>query len=124
MSTEEYIALVVKNFYAKATVDILIGYHFRHIQDFDSHFPRINAFWEIQLLGKTSIALETPLDAIRAHIPLKIHRGEVGRWMKLFKQTLEENRIQDSNSLNDLWEKKLTHFEQIFLQSPLLFQRA
>ena len=124
MTPESFIASIVEQFYQKATVDVLIGYHFRHIKDCSTHLPRINAFWELQLFGKTSIPIDSPLDAIRAHVPLKIHRGEVGRWMKLFKQTLDENKKNDEHELIPLWEKKLIHFEQIFLQNSLLFPKA
>lgn len=112
------ISEIVHAFYAKAKSDILIGYHFARITDFDSHIPRIIAFWETQLLGK-SHKFDPPLDVINAHIPLRIHRGEVGRWMKLFRETLNESQIPEK--LKHEWEIKLSQFEQVFLRHPLLF---
>lgn len=124
MSREILIAQVVEAFYKKATLDVLIGYHFRDIKDFNSHLPRINSFWEIQLLGKPSSSIDPPLDIIRSHLPLKIKPGEVGRWIKLFKETLAENKDSDQYTLFATWDKKLNQFEQIFLQNPLLFPKA
>lgn len=110
---------VVRAFYQKARNDVLIGYHFARIPDFEAHLPRIFAFWELQLLGHTTRELDRPLDAIRAHVPLNIHRGEIGRWVKLFTETLEEKNLDPA--LRDLWLSKLQHFQQVFLSSPLLF---
>jgi truncated hemoglobin YjbI len=110
---------VVEAFYTRATTDVLIGYHFRHIEDFSTHLPRIRAFWELQLLGDTAIPLEGPLDALRAHIPLKLHRGELDRWVKLFKETLLSEGVDPI--LKVRWEEKLARFQEVFAASPLLF---
>ncbi len=120
----EFIALVVQSFYAKASEDILIGYHFRRIPDFEKHLPRIYAFWEIQLLGQTSIPLTDPLDVVNAHVPLKIHTGEVGRWVKLFVETLDQAARVEKTELITSWKAKVAHFQKVFLQSPRLFQHS
>jgi truncated hemoglobin YjbI len=122
MTSQEHIKLVVEAFYAKATTDVLIGYHFRHVTDFATHLPRIRAFWEMQLLGTTEIALVTPLDVLRAHVPLKLNFGEVGRWVKLFNETLQESEIPAD--LRERWSEKVSHFQGIFERSPLLFPPA
>lgn len=124
MTPEDFIASVVAAFYRKATVDVLIGYHFRHISDFAAHLPRIVGFWQIQLLGKSDHEFTPPLDVIRAHVPLKIHRGEVGRWVRLFEETLREHHPHDTHRLTERWQEKLGHFEQVFLQTPLLFPKV
>ncbi len=119
MNRQEWISLVVSSFYDKARNDILIGYHFRNIPDFDEHIPRIVAFWELQLLGKTQTIVSRPFDIINVHIPLKIKRGELGRWLVLFRQTLKE-KLTEYPLMKDLegeWEKKLVFFESIFLRS-------
>lgn len=121
MSPNGFIARVVRSFYDRARQDVLIGYHFQRISDFDSHLPRIFAFWELQLLGQTQIELDGPLDVINAHIPLKIHRGEVGRWVKLFEETLEAEKQRGMEDLASAWRAKVQHFQRIFLASPLLF---
>lgn len=120
MTTErEMIEAVVRAFYEKARADVLIGYHFQRIPDFETHLPRIFAFWELQLLGKTDHTLGEPLDVIRAHVPLNIHTGEVNRWVKIFLETLTES--QASENLKARWPEKLAQFQKIFLASPLLF---
>lgn len=118
MNPNDFVAAVVHKFYDKARGDILIGYHFARIDDFATHLPRIVAFWETQLLG-TNHKFDPPLDVINAHMPLRIHRGEVGRWMKLFRETIDE--VQIPEELKKDWEQKLTQFEQVFLRHPLLF---
>ena len=116
MTKEEWILIVVKSFYDKAKTDILIGYHFRNIKDFDEHIPRIAAFWEIQLLGSTQKNLEAPFDMMNAHLPLGIKRGELGRWLVLFKKTLDEKVLlhPEFDSLKSLWLERLKFFEGVF----------
>lgn len=114
MKTEDLIFQVVQAFYDKARYDVLIGYHFRIIPDFDVHIPRIAAFWEIQLLGKTSRPLESPFDILKVHVPLHIKRGEIGRWLLLFKKTMDEHPIPDE--LKTKWLERLDFFEERFLR--------
>jgi len=109
MSTEDWIIQVVTRFYDKARTDVLIGYHFHIIEDFDTHIPRIAAFWEIQLLGKTN-RVTSGFDILKVHSPLGIKRGELGRWLVLFRKTLQEN----PGPLNELWEERLKFFENNF----------
>ena len=112
---------IVKSFYEKAVKDVLIGYHFRKIQEgdsedvlnpslifFKSHIPRITSFWRAQLLvEKTSLTF----DLIKTHAPLRINKGELNRWLMLFHQTLDE---YGKSELTDLWKKKLLFFERVF----------
>jgi truncated hemoglobin YjbI len=116
MTTDEWIFKVVEAFYAKAKTDILIGYHFRIIKDFDQHLPRIATFWEIQLLGKTQRNISEPFDLIKVHVPLGIKRGELGRWLLLFKNTLEQEvkSHPEMTEIKNQWLEKLKIFEGIF----------
>lgn len=118
MKTEDWIYQVVDGFYDKAKTDILIGYHFRVVENFDEHIPRIATFWELQLLGKASRPLSEPFDVMKVHIPLGIKRGELGRWLLLFKKTLGEKLEEnpEMKDIHDQWHEKLTHFEGIFLR--------
>ncbi|AYF44787.1 MULTISPECIES: hypothetical protein [unclassified Halobacteriovorax] len=118
---EESIKLIEKvtrSFYQKAINDVFIGYHFRkltsnngpisNIEDFNEHLKSINAFWQAQLLG-----IKLPKGAhhlLSAHEYLKIRKGELGRWVVLFKQTLEENRSEDPKFIN-IWEHKIDTFK-------------
>ncbi|WPU66421.1 globin family protein [Peredibacter starrii] len=118
MTDNEWIYSVVESFYDKAKTDILIGYHFRVIQDFDEHIPRIVTFWELQLLGKASRPIEKPFDIMKPHMPLGIKRGEIGRWLVLFRKTLDEQVAlhPEKKPLREQWEKKLVDFEGKFLR--------
>lgn len=116
MTHEQWIFHVVERFYDKAKIDVLIGYHFRNIHDFEAHIPRIAAFWELQLLGKTARKLDAPFDLIKVHIPLGIKRGELGRWLVLFRKTLDEETTEDKKVWREEWEEKLKQFEGIFLR--------
>lgn len=124
---QEYIARIVHRFYEKATQDVLIGYHFRKIQQLDGidhhplrppieafshHLPRINEFWLVQLgVQKTS---DQAFDLIAVHKSLSIRPGELGRWLALFRQTLEEETTLPHEALKREWLKKINHFEDIF----------
>jgi len=121
VNTREELAPIVEAFYEKAKADVLIGYHFRRIEDFAVHIPRIVEFWEIQLQGKSLPKSSPPFDVIGAHLPLGIHRGEVGRWVRLFEDVLRADRTL-SVGLKQKWQEKLLHFEKVFLSSPLLFR--
>lgn len=125
MSASEFILKTVEKFYAKATTDFLIGYHFRHITDFDSHIPRIATFWDIQLLGAPSRPLDEPFDVINKHIPLMIKPGEVGRWVVLFKEVLNEEKYHSPQYLDliEKWFLKLEFFREKFLSIEKLYPK-
>ncbi len=114
MTEPEWIFETVTRFYDKAKTDILIGYHFRNIHDFDEHIPRIAAFWDMQLLQKTERPYGKPFDVMAAHVPLGIKRGELGRWLLLFKKTLDET--SDFPELKAKWLERLNFFEGVFLR--------
>lgn len=118
MTQREWINEVVWAFYDKARIDILIGYHFRNIPDFNEHIPRIVAFWEIQLLGSTDRELKAPFDIINVHLPLGIKSGEVGRWLVLFRKTLDEKaaKYPEMKEFKEFWEVRLKFFEGVFLR--------
>lgn len=118
MTQNQWVYSVVESFYDKAKIDILIGYHFRNIKDFDEHIPRIVSFWELQLLGKASRPIGEPFDVMKVHVPLGIKRGELGRWLLLFKKTLTEKTEMhpEMKPLEEQWLKKLDDFEGRFLR--------
>lgn len=116
MNKSEWILQVVDAFYQKAKTDVLIGYHFRIIKDFDTHIPRIAAFWDLQLLGSTNREMSEPFDIMKAHTPLNIKRGELGRWILLFKETLDEEvkKNPQFTDLKETWLTKIAFFENVF----------
>lgn len=116
MTNEEWIYQVVDSFYQKARHDVLIGYHFRNIKDFDHHIPRIAAFWDLQLLGSTKKTLHAPFDLFNLHNVLGLKRGELGRWMVLFKQSLEHELElhPEFEAMGVLWNERLNFFQVKF----------
>lgn len=118
MNTYDWIFEVVNNFYSKARYDVLIGYHFRNIPDFDEHIPRIASFWDLQLTGKTQRKISHPFDVMNLHAKMGIHRGELGRWLLLFRQTLKEEteKYPEMTELAADWDERLKTFEGIFLR--------
>lgn len=115
MITLEYstILSIVEDFYDKANNDILIGYHFRVIEDFSSHLPRIASFWQLQLTGYLEAKQELPFNLIEVHRVLKINKGEVFRWQMLFQQTLDqfEEQKKISSTQKRLWMEKIELFK-------------
>lgn len=118
MNERDWILHVVHAFYEKAKTDVLIGYHFQVIKDFDEHIPRIASFWDIQLLGSTHRPLKGPFDVMNIHLAMGIKRGELGRWMVLFHKTLNEElkAHPDFFELTETWKVRLKFFEGVFLR--------
>ena len=83
---------------------------------FAQHIPRISAFWKNQLISISIPKNEPPFDLIKTHRALFIKKGELGRWMTLFYQVLQEIENQD-NELYCSWIKKLEFFNNVFLKS-------
>ena len=92
------------------------------IEAFNHHLPRIALFWRNQLIGEP-LPPETPaFDLINIHSPLNIKRGELGRWLVLFRETLIEVLKEESDKeLKEQWLEKLITFERAFLKSKNLF---
>lgn len=101
---------VITKFYNKATFDVMIGYHFRGIEDFNRHLPRIASFWQLQLTGKIDHKEELPFDLINKHIPLKLKNAEINRWVILFEQNLKEFNLDDD--FYNLWMQKVELFQK------------
>ena len=129
-----FIKQVTNSFYEVAKKDIIIGYHFRHIENFDNHLPKIYQFWVQQLLTLSKkerdklITKKYVTNIFKKHSYLKIKKGEVGRWVLLFQQSIENNYQLNSNnseleSLKDLWIKKTEYFHKKFLESSELFPK-
>ena len=125
--SKDIINKVVRDFYDLAKNDFLIGYHFRHIEDFDIHIPKIQRFWQLILLElppsekKDLICQGVPKNVIHSHEYLKIKPGEVGRWIILFQSVLKKYEKQNQDLIQH-WELEIKKFEKIFLQSKTLFK--
>jgi hypothetical protein len=125
----QVISNIVLAFYKKATVDFLIGYQFRKIQEFKgsspltppieafkNHLPRIDKFWRMQLLGER-IGEDESFNLLNIHKSLLVRKGEVNRWVILFKETLKNYDLQypGNELLIKDWDRKIEEFEKRFL---------
>ncbi len=105
---------IIQAFYDIAKKDVMIGYHFRVIADFDEHIPRIADFWNLQLNGKMHDKSQLPFQLIKVHIPLKINQGEIHRWVKLFNDNLESSVAKEliDEKVHKAWMEKVDHFKE------------
>lgn len=108
---------IIQEFYQIAKKDVLIGYHFRVIEDFDEHIPRIVDFWNLQINGEMKDRSHLPFQLIEKHIPLKVNKGEIHRWEKLFHENLQIFKNKDfiTEDKVQLWMRKVEHFKKILL---------
>lgn len=133
----ELIHIVVDTFYKKVIGDVLIGYHFEKFRDPEvlaHHLERLTSFWEMQLTGKMSGApLEKGFQLLFTHLQLRLNRGELGRWILLFHQTLDEmqNEFDKNAPAEDAaeiklivteWKRRIAFFEERFNSHPQMFQ--
>ena len=105
---------IIQSFYQKANFDIMIGYHFRVIENFEEHIPRIADFWNLQLNQKLQSKEHLPFNLLKVHNSLGIKKGEIGRWVKLFEDNLEDFVRSNEISVDDkqAWLKKVELFRE------------
>lgn len=105
---------ITQSFYDIAKVDILIGYHFSVIDNFETHIARIADFWNLQINGEIQTKSHLPFEMLRTHKSLKINTGEVFRWVKLFEDNLENYKREGliSSKEKSLWMEKVALFQK------------
>lgn len=108
---------ITESFYEKAKKDILIGYHFRVIENFDEHIPKIADFWNLQLNNQMQDRSHLPFELMEKHKALKVNKGEIGRWVKLFKENLEEFSSEINKDQKENFEKKVDLFAEKMLKT-------
>lgn len=83
---------LVREFYARAFADPIIGFLFTDIAklDLEAHVPRIASFWETVLLGARSYGggAFRPHAALHAKVPLR--EGHFERWLTLWRATVDD----------------------------------
>lgn len=126
----ELIHIIVEDFYKSVIGDVLIGYHFEKFRDpevLHHHLERLTTFWEMQLTGETTAMIDKPFHLLFTHLQLRIHPGELGRWIMLFHQTLDrlEKEIDHPNikAISDLWKSRIALFEERFKSHPQMFRK-
>ncbi len=86
ITTRDHIMTLVDNFYEKVRGDELLAPVFSHV-DWPHHLPIMYNFWSSMLLGDQTYR-GNPL---QKHLPLPIEPQHFNRWLKLFRETVEEN---------------------------------
>lgn len=76
----------VDRFYDKVKADTLLGPAFAHV-NWRNHLPVMYGFWSSMLLGEQSYR-GNPL---QRHLHLAIGTEHFNRWLKLFRETIDEN---------------------------------
>lgn len=117
------ILYVVQSFYAKAIDDILIGYHFNDVKShLDDHVRRVADFWQLQLVGAMNHPQSLPFKVLPVHKKRRIKKGELDRWILLFKQTLDENedQLKPYGDIKNDWIKSIEQFRKVFVKKILV----
>ena len=86
ITTRDDIKILVDRFYEKVQADELLNPVFSHV-DWPHHLPIMYNFWSSLLLGDQSYH-GNPL---QKHLPLLIEAQHFQRWLKLFRETVNEN---------------------------------
>lgn len=88
LATEEQVASLVRDFYAAADADPLLGPMFRAvIPDWQGHLAVVTDFWSRVLLGTDRYAG----CVMSAHGKLRMSEAQFDRWLTLFRQAAEAN---------------------------------
>lgn len=94
ISTRKDIEKLMTRFYSLTLDDLVIGFIFTDIADFDldSHIPVISDFWETVLFGTSkykgsSRVMDVHMD-LNKKVPLK--KGHFDRWLYLFNKSVDE----------------------------------
>jgi hemoglobin len=86
ITTRQDIQTLVDKFYEKVQADELIGPVFSHV-DWPHHLPIMYNFWSSMLLGDQSYRG----NPFQKHVPLPVQPQHFQQWLKLFRQTVNEN---------------------------------
>ncbi len=92
IENEQDIKLFLDAFYEKVKVDDTIAYIFNEVANlnWDGHMPKIYAFWESILLGKSGFSGDVMGVHIRLHQKEKLTKEHFDRWVELFTETVIE----------------------------------
>lgn len=86
ITTKDEVSLLVDLFYGKVLKDELLAPFFDKL-DFKAHMPKMIHFWSFVLLSEPGY--KTNVTEKHLHMPLK--QEHFNRWLKLFKETVDEN---------------------------------
>jgi hemoglobin len=85
ISSRNDIEKLVRHFYSKLLKDEMISKHFVQL-DLEHHIPRIVAFWSFVLLDEAGYNT----NVFEKHLHLQLDMEQTQRWVKLFKESVDE----------------------------------
>ena len=86
ITTREDVQILVDRFYEKVQTDPLLAPVFSHV-NWPHHLPIMYNFWSSMLLGDQSYRG----NPFAKHLPLPIQPAHFNQWLKLFRETVNEN---------------------------------
>ncbi len=86
ITTRDDIKTLVDKFYEKVQADELLAPVFSHV-DWPHHLPIMYNFWSSMMLGDQSYRG----NPFQKHLPLPIETQHFSQWLKLFRETVENN---------------------------------
>jgi hemoglobin len=86
ITTRDHIEILVNEFYDKVRGDELLAPVFSHV-NWPHHLPIMYNFWSSMLLGDQSYRG----NPFAKHLPLPIGAEHFDQWLKLFRETVQEN---------------------------------
>jgi hemoglobin len=83
---------LVRDFYARALVDPMIGWIFVDVAkiDLEAHLPVIASFWETILLGSRTYGGSAFRPHAQLHTQVALRAGHFERWLMLWRTTVDE----------------------------------
>lgn len=123
INNREDIDLLMREFYATAMADDVIGYIFTDVAklDLDEHLPIIGDFWETMLFhmgdysrhGRNPLQVHAVLDA---KSPLLFEHFE--RWLEIFRETVDRNFAGERSDFIKMRANMIANRFMAFLGSP------
>jgi hemoglobin len=122
IQTESDIEILINKFYEKVIVDPVIGFIFTDIVElsWDKHIPVMNKFWNSILLGKNSYDGNPMIKHIELNEKISLTNEHFDRWLKLWKETVNENfsgvhaslAISRATSISSIMQTKIKMSER------------
>jgi len=114
ITTKEDIKTAVDQFYQKVRLDPLLGPIFDQIMEvaWETHLPKMYAFWETVLLGQMSFKGNPALKYLIVHQKVGLDQKHFDRWLSLWQNTLNQHF---EGSCTETAKQRAQHISQVLL---------
>ena len=120
MISIDIIDSVIQSFYDKAKKDILIGYQFRVIDNFDTHIPKIVSFWQLQLNKEITNRDHLPFNLLKLQAEASRKFGYKPEHVKDITVDVEDISVNKSVTIDDALKEHIKATEGVL--DPGLFE--